>query len=258
MGNFIFGYNFVDFTPTASGETSPYVDDNLKLWQFPIRHYRSPNTLETTIVFDMATAHALLSVAMVDVNFSQFHIEGNDTNVWTSPSFRYPAVSGELSTTKDPETGRRSVYVPLSAFNYRYSRLVIPSQTPDNGDAYFRIGNVFLVDTLLELADNPSFPYEHSAYEKIRATEYESGGFEDVVLGGAIWRGSFGWDVSVREHAGDFWTLNSLGKNAILLFYENLGEDWRVYAIKRRTDIQLTWTDTSINRIQTLSFQEVR
>lgn len=257
MGNFIFGYNFVDFTAVASGETSPYVAANLKLWAYPRRHWRSPNTTVTNIVLDMTTSKALQALVLGDSNFSQCHIEGNATDVWTAPSFRYP-VAGELTITKDPETARRSVYVPLTAFNYRYLRIVIPAQTPDNSNTYFRIGSVVLLDTLLELKRNPAYPYDTLADEKIKQVEFESGAEEDVVLGDAIWKGTCRWEKCLPEYLSDFWTINSLGKSALLVFYENNGEDWRAYVVKRRTAVERSWTTSNLHAIQSVTFKEVR
>lgn len=262
MGNFILGYSalkddkFVDYVVTASSENADYPATNLKLYSSPKRHTRTLVQTECNYVFDFGSAKAIVAIILVDVNFTGCYIEGNATNEWGSPTFRYPAGSGNLTISKDERTQRYSVYIPLIGFNYEFARLVIPTQTPVDGLNVFRMGSLICLDTKQEFTQNPTYPYDYSADEKNKEIEFESGGYEDYRLGDFYWQGTFGFDVHERTYESEIWVLNSLGKDGLLVFYENIGDTSKVYVCKRRTEIQVSWEQPNINKIDTMTFRE--
>src|SRR4030042_2463084 len=161
MGNFIFGYDLLSLTGamiTVSSEDSNYPKANMLDLAHLRRHYRSLVITETTIVIDFSSAKAIKAVLLNDVNFTNVYIQGNDTDVWTSPSF-----SQQFTISEDKRVQRYKLYTALTGFNYQYMRIKITAQTPTDGLSVFRIGTLVVTETILELSRNPSIPYEYQA-----------------------------------------------------------------------------------------------
>lgn len=259
MGNFKFGYNFVDYTPTPSSEISPYLATNLKLYDCPKQHWRTNSVVtNTTIVFNYGSAKSIVGIVLVDVNFAACYIQANATDSWGSPSYRLPAVSGNLTVTKDSlYTQRYNIFIP-TVFNLQYSRLYIPTQTPVDGAAYFRIGTVVHLNTILELSQNPNYDDEEFAEKKIETNEFRSGGFEDIILGDRIWERGFDFEVHPTDYINDLKILNGIDIDQNLILYENFDDTSRVYVCRRRTPIKISHAGFNYNRIPTIYFKEMR
>lgn len=255
MGNFKIGYNFVPFTPTASTSASGYPATNLSVYGHTKRHWRSTVTTETTIVFNYAAAKSIVGIVLSDVNFTACYIQACATDSWPG-TYRLPAVSGNLTVSKDERTQRYNIFIPAT-FNLQYSRLVITSQTPTDGAAYFRIGTAVHLNTVLTLTANPFLPYEYSADEKTVTNEFESGGYEVVNLGDLIWEGAFSWTYLNATNEGEIWTINGLKKDANLIFYENISDTSKVYLCRRRSVIEVSELSVDVRRIPTVTLREV-
>ncbi len=252
MANFLFGYDFVSYSAVASSEDSNYPATNLSVYGFTKRHFRSLVSTEVTIVFDFTTAKALTGVLLNDVNFTDVYIEGHATDSWGAPSF-----SEQFTPAQDERTQRYKLYAALTAFNYRYMRLRIPSQAPVGSLSVFKIGTLVCLDTALTLTTNPAFGYKYSANEQVAINEFESGGDERVNLGDLLWKGGFAFDAYDRTDESDLWTLNNIKKDENLVFFENRGDVSKVYLCRRDTAIEVSWFANESVRTSRLEYKEI-
>lgn len=88
------------------------------------------------IVVDFGAAKSLDSVFLNNCNFAAAAIQGNDTDVWTSPAF------DESVTLAFDDAKVRKGFFTLTAFNYRYLRLFVDFQTLDASAIYPFVGNL--------------------------------------------------------------------------------------------------------------------
>lgn len=249
MANFSFGYNFVSGTDATSSVDSAYPLSNIAVYDHLKWQWRSLVSTQVTITRDFGTAQTLNAVMLNDVNFASVYIEGSANNsTWP--------FSQSFTVSKDERVQRYKLYAALTGFNYRYLRIRMPAQTPTDGLTVFRMGTLVCLNTVLTMSENPDYPYDYSADEKMKTTEFESGGYEDINLGDIYWEGSFGFKTYAQTNEADFWTLNSLKKNAFLVFYENNADTSKAYLCKRRTAISVSWTLPQYSDIQTLKFRE--
>lgn len=228
MSNFIFAYDLIDYTPTASSESSNYPASNIKLYDHLRRHYRSGVSTEVSIVLDFTSAKNVKVLYLNDVNFANVTIQGNSTNAWTSPP-----LSQSHTVLFDEQVQRRKLCVVLTTFNYRFMRVLIPAQTPTDGMSIFRIGNVLCCGSMLTLTTNPSYPYVRQAsYPEPLQVSFLSGGKELVETGNyKIWTGEFGFDHLSSE--SDIWTLDAIRANEHIVFFENRGNSSKAYQCRK-------------------------
>ncbi len=253
MGNFIFGYSaakdnkFLDYTPTATSEDSEHLATNLKLYANPKQDWRGLVATDTVITLAFGSAKVVLTIALIDVNFTACYITENGT-------FRHPA-AGNLTISQDEGTGRYDAYIALTGFNFANLNLHIPTQTPLFSESVFRIGSVICLDTKMELIANPH-EYEPEFDEKMKTNEFESGGFEDINLGDIFWQGTMNFPTINSAQITQFMTLNTLKKDQLLLFYENENNTSKVYVCKRRSVIGVSYSPGSCADIKSIIFRE--
>jgi len=259
MGNFKFGYSFVNSTPTPSSEIAPYLATNLSLYANPIQCWRTNNVVTNSyVVFDYGSAKHIIGIVLVDVNFATYAVAADATDPTDTPSYRYPVGTGYNPIIKDAlYTQRYNIFIPVD-FTYRYSMVYIPTQTPVDAAAYFRIGTVVHLESVLELTVNPAYGDEEFADEKMESNEFRPGGFEDIILGDRIWERSFDFPVHLTEEVNDLKTLNGLSKNENLIFYENADDTSHVYVCRRRNPIKISHANFRYNSIPTIYFKELR
>jgi hypothetical protein len=244
-GNFIFGYSsgkdnlFVDYTPAASSQNSAYPDDNLKIYQHTSRPWKSLVTTQVTITLTFAASKSIVVFVLLDCNFSSVLIDGQ-----------------AFTLTMDSGTGRYDLYA-AKAYTGSAPVITIPAQTPTDGAAFFRIGTVVCLDTLLTFSKNPSFPYERSYDEEMISTKTPSGKETDILMGEIKWTGSFGFDRLKKAYESELLLLGRLKKNAFLIFYENFDDTSKVYICRRRSVIESSWSKPKTVDIKTITFEEV-
>ena len=125
-------------TPTSSGATTGFPVTNItdldpnKRW---LSAYYPGEDVWTLV--DFGSAKVLTAIFLNQCNFPQCVIQGNASNVWSSPSFNYLA-----NLIKDDASNRKG-WFDLSAFNYRYLRILITASQPlDNSETVQAIGNL--------------------------------------------------------------------------------------------------------------------
>lgn len=126
-------------TITPSSEDLAWPADNIQTPERPTLTARTEATGDQSWVIDHGAAASIAVWSLVNVNVATFRIQANATDSWGAPSYD----SGVLTTVQQP-TGRYGyTLVPVSAQNFRYNRLVIPSQTPLDSAAYYEVGGLW-------------------------------------------------------------------------------------------------------------------
>ncbi len=239
MGNFIFGYNFVEpSTEIPSSIDTNYLWANTKDYGHLKRHYRSLVATEVTIVCNFGSAKTILGLFLNDVNFTSVTIQGNATDVWTSPSF-----TQDFTISKDDRVQRYKIYCALTAFNYQYLRIKIPAQTPVDGLSIFRVGTRAFILSIIEFLQNPTWPYTYEAsYPDPLRNDFLSGGFELISQGDIKkWKGSFAFDVNEKANESQIWLLESLQPTDYIIFFENDGDTSKGYLCIKISFMEIDW-----------------
>lgn len=124
-------------TLTASGSDANFPVSNVVDLEPMKRWHADAYTGDVWVKNDFGSAKSLTAVFLNQCNFPACKVQGNDTDVWTSPSFELTC-----SLVVD-DAGNRKGWFDLSAFNYRYLRVLIASgQTLDNSETVPAIGNI--------------------------------------------------------------------------------------------------------------------
>lgn len=126
-------------TLTSSGENANYPAANIKDLDPMKRFQADAYSGDVWLLVDFGSAKALTAAFLNQANFPHCHIQGNATNVWTSPSFDLGC-----DLARD-DAGNRKGWFDLTAFNYQWMRILIPaSQTLDNSETVPALGNLIV------------------------------------------------------------------------------------------------------------------
>lgn len=246
------------YNVVASSENASYPDDNVKTLRNPFREFHSTGAIETTLIFDMATARTLDAVSLVNVNFAGAYFQGATASTWLAPPFRSPS-TGNHAISTERVTGRLSLLSTFStAFNYRYLRLVIPAQTPTDGAAFFRIGGVALVDTLRSMPAGFDMGLKMSGKAAAMRMEFASGASERAIVGPKAAQISFslpsGTVGSTAEDA--LWSLDVDEYNLVMLDL-NRGRTEEVYFCRKSEISVYSWDLPTISKGGLYVFDQV-
>lgn len=225
-------------TITASTSNAQYPVSNIaqidpgRVWQ--------PTTFTAPapawIVVDYGSAKSLTDLFLNNCNFTSATIQGNDTDSWTTPAF-----SQAVTLAKDDCQVRKG-YFTLTAFNYRYLRILITFQTLDNSATYPFIGNL-ITGTATTLKVSEWAPQKIKRYSVFQS---DGGSYSKTPKGKA--RHTFGCAVS-----STLATVESINWDYLhAVVYEDLGNvagSWLVYhpneigkSIKNTNDASLRLT----------------
>lgn len=135
-------------TATATSQDAAYPATNAKTPHRPFLPYKSGGLGNQDLVFDFASPKTLQIIGIVNANVTQVRFQGNPTNSWGAPGFNQL-----VTVPRNPLSGRYQVVVILpnafGTFVYRYLRVLIPTQTPTDGAAAYKIGGVWAGATTL-------------------------------------------------------------------------------------------------------------
>lgn len=133
-------------TPTVFSQTSEaanYPASRMVSRVRPFRAWRSTTTAAQTIIFDLGASVAVAGVALYDCNITTM-----DWSHAATSGGVYTAFSGNTYTVSLDEKDRyRKIWVTQS-FTDRFIKLLIPSQTPTDAAAFFRVGTFFAWPTV--------------------------------------------------------------------------------------------------------------
>lgn len=260
MGNFIIGHSLLTLlsglTITTTSEDSSFSLDNVKNYTNLLRHYRSVTSAsDVRIAGTWGGQKALTAIMLNDVNFASVTIQGNDTDVWTSPSF-----SQAFTISKDARVNRRKAYCRLTNFNYTFFSILIPAQTPDDFNV-FRIGTLVPVATQIELSQNPNWGYSWNIKTpEPRILNFPSGQSERSSRGNIAWLNlSMNFDPFIKSYENELYTLSRIDNPEHLVIFENFGDvpdTSKCCLCYRDTDLEVAWSHVNLIKTSRLDFTE--
>lgn len=125
-------------TVTSSTEDATYVGNNLQTPERPFLPWRTTAVTAQNAVIDFGVGRVVRLLCLLNTNYQSATIEGNAADSWGAPAF-----SQAYTVGRNPWTGRYQTGVFLTAFAYRYLRLVIAAQGRTDGAAYFSTGGLW-------------------------------------------------------------------------------------------------------------------
>ena len=241
MANIILTNDIITITDakiTAQSTASGFAKANIFNHGTLKRRWRmnslTKSAVNPVINLDMASARTLTAIVLYDVNFDKVNILGHASDLttdWTTATFD----SGAISISQDAQTGRYDVYIPLTAFNYRYLAIIAPVAASAVGSytTKWEIGNVVLLDSGSTLSKNMAFGYSRGAEQAFAELKLASGHIERTTLGDLKWSGTLKFGARTTTEETDLTTLNNLDISETLVFYENNGDTSKVYVCLR-------------------------
>ena len=141
---FVFGLQpftiptILSVTSIASGLSSIYLIDEQQT-----TYWRSQDTSNQYIDIDLGVALSANSlVYLFGANFSTATVYGSTTNDFAATPY-----SQALNIYTNTRTNIRLGWWRMATNTYRYLRLLIPSQTPDNSATYFELAMIAVIPT---------------------------------------------------------------------------------------------------------------
>lgn len=135
-------FSFTNFgataTVTASSELGSSLATNVRTPGRPFLPWRTTTTGDQSVVLDFTTAKSVKLLLLIRANFTSARIQGNPTDSWGSPAFNQL-----ITISRNPWNYRYQHGVRLTGFNYRYLRILIPSQTPTDASSGYLLGGVW-------------------------------------------------------------------------------------------------------------------
>jgi len=244
MGNIILSNSFVDVADasiTARSALTGYDKINV-MDRWNIERCFSANDLTANdylLKFDFGAAQTLVGIFLNDVNFNKVKIQANATDAWTAPTY----AGTDLTVSQNKVTGRYQIYIPLTAFSYRYLRLFIPTGTAAVGSytTKWSLGTVCFLSAATELAHNMSYDYGQMGKHF-----YKTSVNERVQTGKKIrWDGSLVFGNRTKTDEAELWTINRMNMALPFVYYENFGDTSAAYLCVRDDSIETKWTSYS-------------
>jgi len=252
----IIGYNLLSnisgllLTPSSSDSNYPIA--NTLNYRNLLRHWRSATANEVNIVGTWGSQRMLTAIMLNDVNFSSVTIQGNNTDVWTSPAF-----SQTFTVSIDTRVNRRKIYCVLTNFTYTFFRILIPAQTPDELGV-FRVSSIVPVITQLTLTQNPDWGYIWGINTPdARVLTFPSGTSERNSRGNIQRLSvSMNFDPFEKTYESEIYTISKIDKSEPFTFFENLNDTSKCYIVYRNTDIEVSWKHNNTISISRIDLQE--
>ena len=228
---------FIDYAITSADQDSDWPASNLEILNSSTEAWRSTGKLETEIRIDLTEAKQNPTIGLYRCNFTSVTIQGNDSDVWTSPSF-----SQAYTAVQDPDHFIYKLRKDLGAsFNYRYLSIIIGAQDPIDGATYFEIGALPIIDNanLENFNAEPQSTFEHplnfSTTVQEFINEFETGRMDhlpahDLLQSDLSLPGHFLNNTANRLKLAE--VFNHPLRPVIYLDFET-GEDWEWYLLQR-------------------------
>lgn len=207
--------------------------------------------------FDLSSAQTVAAVVLDDVNFSKVNIKGHGSDLsdnWAAADFETTA----QTVSQDAQTGRYKIYIPLTAFNYQFLAIIVPTASSPVGTytSKIEIGRVVLLDTATEFSKTMSYGYERGAERAYDEIELKSGHTERETLGPIRWVGRLNFSHRTTTEESDLTTFNNMDIGSTLIFYENNGDTSKVYVCERDTNYMGTVIANGVVKGSTIRLKE--
>ncbi|MFH2129768.1 MAG: hypothetical protein ABIK68_05280 [bacterium] len=254
----IFSQNTISITGKVSARTAnaSYPVTNVAIWDSLVQHFRADDALanDWLLKIDFTAATPVAALFINHCNFDSITIQGNATDVWTSPSF-----TSTVSISKDRYVGRYKAFIALTAFNYRYLRLFIPTgETPTGGEGYWFVSSVIPVSATTEFSLSMDYPYARGAGKPFKDNEFPSGKKERILTGShKKWMGRISWGTRPSNSESDMLTLHEMDIEDPLIYFENMGDTSRAYYCLRDNAYENTLAGYNRQQPKDMGFSEV-
>lgn len=141
-------------TVTASSAHAKYTANSVKKIGSPYFPWKTTTTGAQSLVMDFGEAITPGIFALSRVNVDTVHLQAHTSDVWTTPDEDFA-----ITVAQNRDTYRYQYGALLPAgLSYQYWRLLIPSQTPVDGDSVYLVGGIWL-------GDDVTFPPTHVDYQ---------------------------------------------------------------------------------------------
>ena len=124
---------------SASTEDTVYVADNAATPQLPFKPWKTTTIgSDQNLVVDFGSAATIEAVGLIRTNFTSATIQGNATDAWGGPSY-----TQAITIARNPWNTRYQYGYRPVAFNYRFLRVLIPTQATTDSASAFILGGLW-------------------------------------------------------------------------------------------------------------------
>ncbi len=267
MGNLILSNDFItvnnsDITIRSERTGYPKIDimdyDHLGLTSQA--NDLTKNDANPLYRIDLGSAQTVAGIFLNHINYDKIRFWGHATDLgvnWAAADFDS---GSDHSVSQNALNGRRQIFLPLTAFNYRWIAWTTPVAASAVGPqtTYWETSSIAILDSYITLSKNMSKNYRRTAQKAYRDINLPSGGQQRVSLSDHYQvelECSFG--VRTEADEAELWTLNRLDHQKPLVLYENRGSDEDAYLMLRNANYQGTFIANEIVRGNSISFKEL-
>ena len=237
MANIKLSKTFLAITAfSATSEATGYPKEDAVNRTSPMLQWRTTVTTDSRLVIDLGAVQTDITVLLDYLNSTfKFQESADGSTGWVD-------LTSVITPSIDPIHGVYRHKQALTLTSKRYLGIFIPSQTPLDGAAYFRIGTVAVPTSITEININTRFGYPFS-YElsdgHIVVNEYPTGKADKVSISplpALFIIMDLATDVDRPNFEGSALTeLMNIVRDATAIIYIdfNLGRTWQAYLVTR-------------------------
>ncbi len=243
---------------TAQSTASGFDPDNVQDYWRLKRRWRmdsaDKSNINPILRIDMGAAKTVEAIFLNDINFDKVLILGHASDLgtdWTAADF----TSGIISVSYDPVVGRYKVYIPHSAFNYRWIAPCVPTTASAVGpyQTKWEVGTVVLLDTVTELSKNMSYGYERGP----KQDTVDTGSHSSVATSEVYWEGTAKFKTRTVAQEAEVLALGKISMEDPMIFYENNGDTSKCYLCRRLSDYSGSQDAYNLVNGRPISFREI-
>lgn len=176
--------DFITYTiEDRSSEDTGYPVSNLFIYTSSTESFRTTGITDQFILLDLAQAYEDPIVLLYGANFSTVSFNGDDNPLnFDTPTFS----TSNFTIEKDVELLIYKRSFILTGFNHRYLQIFIPAQTPVDGEDYFELGVVAIMESLEEFeatGDSLGLPVQNNFVSSEVMNRFVSGRKEIIPYG---------------------------------------------------------------------------
>jgi len=237
---------------SADNVNAEFPKENAVNIDSPQRAFRSANATDTRLVIDLGAVQTNLSCYLDWVNFGTFKYQES-----ADGSTGWADIGSTRTVEKDPMHGVYRRKDDLVLTGKRYLGILIPTQAPVDGAAYFRIGTFAVPTNIVELdiETTVEWPFEvnlpesnviENRYPTGRTEKNKLGALDPMII-------SFGLRSTVQQNiAGTAVSeIADLLRDSTKIIYIdfNFGESWQAYLVKKVGELRATINDPAVSTL---------
>lgn len=238
---------------TVRSASSGYDKQNVMDYWHGRQRFRAGDLIKSDtnplMVIDFGAAQSIVAVALLGVNFDKTRIRGHASDLGTNWSTSSWNSGSDKAVSLNKTVNRYNLFLPLTAFSYRYFAIMTPAAAGAVGDytTYWEICKVVLLTVATPLTINMDYPFQRKGPKPYKDISLLHGGGERVELGKAKrYEATITFGKRPETDEAELWTLDALDNAQPVLLYENLGDDSAVFLVLRDTDYEGTLTQHGI------------